>query len=336
MRPAIPVIDGTPIDLLNRQLPAARALLAEARRRYTPRALDMADRLSRRWLAARDNPYLAEMDAMLALMGESGAHMLNLSYEWGCTTGLASDGTGMRLLRTLDWPLTGLGRHVAVLRTEAPAGPVWSATWPGFSGTLTALAPGRFAVALNQVKSWHGRLPQVLAWPVKALRQWRSPHLPPAHLLRQVCETAPDYATAVRRLAETPVCQPVLFSIVGTAPDQGCVIERGRTGAFIHAAPVACANHWRFPGLKGRHPGPLARADDRSAYVQASRSRLDAMTRRMTDENGDMPLAWLSPPILTDDTRLACVLRPTPASLTLVGLEARAPATHLLHLSAEG
>jgi hypothetical protein len=133
-------------------------------------------------------------------------------------------------------------------------------------------------------------------------------------------------------LTETPICQPVLFSIVGLT--EGCIIERGRTGAHRHPAPAAGANHWLFPGLRGVRPGPFTRLDDRTGYMGTSHARQDAMADRMAAAEGDRPLAWLAPPILTDDTRLACLMRPGPGTLTLVGMEDRRPATHLLHLAA--
>ena len=49
-----------------------------------------------------------------------GGWFMNMSYEWGCTTGVAAEpgGQGMRLLRTLDWPFHGMGREVVVAVTN--------------------------------------------------------------------------------------------------------------------------------------------------------------------------------------------------------------------------
>ena len=78
--------------------------------------------------------------------------MLNLSFEWTCTSGAAPspDGHGNRMLRVLDWRLHGLGKNVVVAREEAPAGVFYNVTWPGAVAVLTAMAPGRFSAAINQ------------------------------------------------------------------------------------------------------------------------------------------------------------------------------------------
>jgi hypothetical protein len=329
MLPTIPVVTGTTRDLLSHGLPAARLLLDEAKRRYTPRGVLLADRLSRNWLERTANPYLAELDRLAATLGEPGLHMLNLSYEWGCTTGV--DVAGPRLLRTLDWPFAGLGRHLAVLRTRGPAGNYVSVTWPGYAGVLTAVAQGRFAVAINQAKDWHGRVTKVLAWPFSRLALLRSAALPPAHLLRRACEEARDYASVVEMLATVPLCLPVFFSVTGTRPGEGCVIERLPNAARIHDGTVATANHWRFPGLRGE-TSPLALRFDRLCrYSRGSHARHDAMLARM---QGGGAFDWLTPPILCPDTRLACVAEARYGRLALLGIERMVAATEIVSLTA--
>ena len=58
------------------------------------------------------------------------------------------------LLRTLDWPFNGLGRHIAVAHMRGAGGDFFSVTWPGYVGALTAMAPGRFAACVNQAPMW--------------------------------------------------------------------------------------------------------------------------------------------------------------------------------------
>ena len=69
--------------------------------------------------------------------------------EWACTA-LARDDDAPWLVRTLDWPFPGLGRHVEIALMRGAAGDFYNVTWPGFVGVLTAMAPGRFAAAVNQ------------------------------------------------------------------------------------------------------------------------------------------------------------------------------------------
>ncbi len=327
MLPRIPIFDGTPLDLLRRRPEAGLALIERARRAYSPAGLALADRISRAWLVRSGNPYLDEIDAVAARLGRPGAHMLNLSYEWGCTTAVAADpaGAGMRLLRTLDWPLDGLGRHVVVLRAQGPAGPWWSATWPGFAGALTAMAPGRFAIALNQAKAFHGRVGAALEWPVLRLRMLASAALPPSHLPRRVCEEAADYAEAVRLLAETPICLPGFFTVAGPRPGEGCVIEREPGRAWIHPAPTSCANHWRFPGLKGGRPTLASRWEADGVYGRTSAARARTMAEHANAPGFD----WLRPPLLCPFTRLACVMAPAEGRMDLVGIEGMEAATEI-------
>lgn len=329
---AIPLVAGTTIDLLDAQMAAARALMAEARRRYTGFGVAAADRLSRTWLARTDNPYLPELDRLAARIGQPGLYMLNVSYEWGCTTGVAPapDGSGSRLLRTLDWPFDGLGRHVVVLDTRGAAGRYLSVTWPGFAGVLTAMAPGRFSAAINQAKGFHGRLTQVLEWPLNRIRFLGSRALPPAHLLRGVCETAPDYAAAVKLLCDIPVALPVFFTVSGIHPGEGCVIEREPGRAHVHAGPAACANHWRDAGLRG---GSLAaRIDATSHYGRGSVARHDTMLSRLAHAADGF--GWLQNPVLNRDTRLACVMNAAQGRMAVVGVEAMRPATEILEVAA--
>lgn len=326
MLPVIPIVEGSTLDLLNARRADAKALLATAQRVYTPIGVAMGDAASRAWLKRTQNPYLAEMDALAATLGKPGLHLLNLSYEWGCTTGTAHG----RLLRTLDWPFDGLGRHVAVLKTSGPAGPYWSVTWPGFAGVLTAQAPGRFAVAINQAKDFHGRLTGLLEWPFNRWRTARSRELPPAHLLRRVCDEAPDYDAAIAMLSQAPLCLPVFFTIAG--PDgRGAVIEREPGRAHLHLGPAACANHWRYPGLKGKTPRLACRIDAASAYGGGSLARFGAMAQYL-ERQGDEGFGWLTPPVLCGLTRLACVMDVARDRMAVLGLEGGRPVTEILHV----
>ncbi|HSV28149.1 MAG TPA: hypothetical protein VLL76_01285 [Candidatus Omnitrophota bacterium] len=322
MRPAIPVVQGKTQDLLQAHLSAARALMATARRMYTPVGVRVADRVSRAWMERTGNPLLPELDALAAIVGEPGLHLLNASYEWGCTTGVS----GGVLLRTLDWPFSGLGRHVAVLDTEGAAGRYLSVTWPGFAGVLTAMAPGRFAVAINQAKAFHGWVTGALEWPVNRWRMLRSPHLPPAHLLRKVCDEAPDYATALRMLTETPICLPVFFTIAGPN-GEGAVIEREPARAHVHPGPAACANHWHYPGLQGTAPRLTCRLDRTSGYGGMSHVRHATMLENL---GATEDFRWLQPPVLCRLTRLACVMDPGAGSMSVMGLEGGQQATEIL------
>ncbi len=107
------------------------------------------DRRSRRWLAVNETPYGAEIDAVASIPGVTGAHGLNLSTEWACTSATA-DG---RLIRILDWPIHGLGAAIVVAKHRSAAGTWYNVTWPGFVGVLTGMAPGGLRLPITRRRS---------------------------------------------------------------------------------------------------------------------------------------------------------------------------------------
>ena len=152
----VPIVD------LREGGPVRRAAEASARARglrdacvnWLPRPaaalLPALDSATRRWLKRSCSPYTEDVEAIAATLGFPGIWFLNGCYQWGCTS-LACDQGGVPwLARTLDWPFPGLGRYIEVARMRGPAGDFDNITWPGYVGTLTGSAPGRFAASLNQ------------------------------------------------------------------------------------------------------------------------------------------------------------------------------------------
>src|SRR5580700_4880250 len=81
------------------------------------------------------SPYVAEIARIAAELNFSGIWLLNASYQWGCTARAVEQDGAPWLLRTLDWPFQGLGRHIAVARMRgAGSGDFFSVTWPGYVG----------------------------------------------------------------------------------------------------------------------------------------------------------------------------------------------------------
>jgi hypothetical protein len=309
-------------DLLRRYPARAAALLAAAERRYGRGVLAAADRLSRHWARRHRVPYLDELAEVAGLLSRPGAWMLNLCFEWGCTTGIAvaPERRGMVMMRTLDWPLDGLGKQLVVSRQSGPAGPWFNVTWPGFVGVTTALAPGRFSGALNQAPMAKHGLGRIGDWAVNRWRLWRDGRVPPSLLLRRAFEECADFDAAVRLLTETPLALPAIYTLAGADPRNGVVIERLEAAAHVHRAPVCVTNHWLTPTLGGR---PRSRR---------SRDRLDLMRARLAAAAEGM--AWLDVPILNDTTRLAVTANAATGELTVQGFESGAPATSVLRLVA--
>ncbi|MBK8173884.1 MAG: hypothetical protein IPK66_00850 [Rhodospirillales bacterium] len=314
------VAEGMPASVALMDLAGARleSLMDRGRRHYGEAALAAADWLSSRWLARTGNPYREEIALVAARLGRSGAVMLNMSYEWSCTAGVAFERStgGMRLRRTLDWPLDGLGRNVIVARQAGTAGAYYSVTWPGYVGVLTGMAPGRFSAAINQPPLRRVTSARRLDWIIARAGVWRSASLPPPHLLRQVFDECRTYEEAKQALIETQLCTAAFFSLVG--PKQGCVIERREDGACVHDAPASISNHWIGFPIAGHDKG-----DD-------SVGRRARMARALADQ--EQGLSWVVPPILNWTTRLAVVADTASGELIVQGWEKAAAATTIFKL----
>jgi hypothetical protein len=276
--------------------------------------LPLGDRIAAQRLAAMNDPYRAEILALPQIMGRPGAVAFSLSYEFACTARVFETGGVPRLLRVLDWPFDGLGARVEVVRLSGPAGDWVTATWPGVMGVLHGAAPGRFAVALNQAPEPQTGFGRAADWLNAKRRFLRQNGIAPQHLLRQVFENAPDYATARQLLTGIPVAVPVIFTLAGTEPGEACVIERIETRSANPAeGPPVAANHfstelggnrrWRQRGIDsiGRHRAACA---------------LD--TAPSVDQ--------LAPPILNSLTRLALTLDAT-GHLSVAGYEGHTQVT---------
>ena len=325
--PTIPLVDvGTagPLKLLEVERGRAEALIAISRRSYTGLAMKLGDAISKRWLKRSANPYRRQILAIGSALGMPGAALLNMSFEWTCTSGAAPspDGVGNRMLRVLDWRLAGLGANVVVAREEAPAGVFYNVTWPGANAVLTAMAPGRFSAAINQAPMRQYGLGMLGNWAVNRAKIWRSAALPPAHLLRQVFETARSYADAKRMLIETKLCLPVLFTLSGVRPEESCVIERTETEAIVHDGVCAIANAWRSPHLSGRVRG------------RDNPERRALMERIHGEELAGFE--WMKPPILNRFTRLAVVANAAQGALDVLGFEHMTAATVPFRLERNG
>ena len=318
--PAIPWVDAEASESadLVRAFPERTAeLIGGARSQYGSLVLRAGDALSRRWLERTGNPFRREIATVADVVGAPGGFMLNLSFEWSCTSAvaLAGDDGAPRLLRTLDWPQAGLGRTVVVARRSGPAGVYDDITWPGMVGVLTATAPGRFAASINQPPMRRRSPAMPLDWLIERFGVWGRNALPPTHLLRSVFENCSDYSEARTRLIETPVAIPVFFTLAGVGENEGCVIERTETEAFVHEGPAAIANHWLGPNIPGRQRGI------------DSAARLARMNETMRDVAPD--LAWVVPPLWVRDTRLGVDACPRAGELRVRGYERDGPATAL-------
>lgn len=301
-------------------------LVRAANRLYTRPGVWLADRITARWAAKCGSPYAPAVVEAARMLGRPGGHLLNYSYEWGCTAGVAADAErgGMTLLRTLDWPFPGLGRCVVAAVCEGAAGSYASVTWPGYAGVLTGVARGRYAAAINQPPLPLPALGKPLGWIAARVQVGRQRSMPASHLLRHAFESCADFASACDMLSTTPICAPAIFTVCGTHSGQWAVIERLESSAHAGGRPYA-ANQWTTGCRNGapRDRTSVARHAAMGSYLASP----DAGSRAWSFD-------WLLPPILQDDTRLAVVANPHTGELAVQGWESGRPATETLRLAA--
>lgn len=320
--PLIEIGEGGPIALFEAEQERTAEIVRLGRAQYGPKTIAVLDTLSRQWARYAGNPHNDEIAEIAAEMPR-GIWFMNLCLEWGCSSGVMDDPTspGMRLLRTLDWPFHGLGRNLVIAHQRGPAGEYYNLTWPGFTGVVQAMAPGRFAVAINQAPLVRrGTLPVYVDWLINKTKTFTARRTPPVHLLRQVVETCRSYDEAQDLLSRTPLAVPAIFSLVGTERDQGCVIQRLERRADIQDAPAAATNHWiagAFRPGKARGIESYRRHRLMNGYTLSHVSGFD----------------WAIYPIANEDTRLAMSANPRAGALSVQGFEADGPATRVFDLS---
>lgn len=298
------------------------ALLDEASRRYPQRLLAALDSVSRAWLKRADPAHLAEVDAIAGVIGRPGAYFFSVNYEWGCTCRVmpSPDRTSARLIRVLDWMTPGLGRNLVCAKVSgAPAGPFALLTWPGYTGVLQVVAPGRFAAALNQAPMRHVVGAFYPDWVANRRRVWTMPYPTPARLLRKVAEEAETFAAARRMLIDAPISTPAIFSIAGVGPGETAIVERTEHEAKVRDGAHVAANHFETAGWGGR-----ARGID-----SGGRARLMSGIEAVFDPS----FPWLVPPILNDHTRIVLVADAREGRFIAQGYEATGPATAVLDVT---
>jgi hypothetical protein len=333
--PLIEVGARAAADLCRADPARARALIADALASHPlfPLAIRLGDRISQSWLERRANPYCDEIRDVAALLRVKGAYLLNIIYEWACSTSAAPDpsGEGARMIRVLDWGLSGLGRHVVIARHATPVGPFLSATWPGYAGVLTAMAPGRFSAAINQAPRIPIGFSLVVDEVIAHLRMLcRGGTLPAAHLLRRAFETAPDFAGAVAILTDPAVdlAVPAIFTLAGVEADEACVIEAIGRERRIHrpdaaSGAVGVANDWLSRDLAGR-PRIHAAAWSRD-MTPAENNRLRRGTICALQAGAFRGATDLAEPVLNDHTVIVAAMNARRGEMTVEALDPPSP-----------
>jgi hypothetical protein len=291
----------------------------------TRMTLPVMDAVTRRWLERSASPYVPEIAAIAAALDYPGIWFLNGCYQWGCTSVARDEDDAPWLARTLDWPFSGLGRHVEIARMRGAAGAFDNVAWPGFVGTLTASAPGRFAASINQAPLWRRtRHPWLRPYDMalNAVSTQRLRFMPPDHLLRHAFETCRSFGEARQLLEATPVARPVIYTLIGCRRGERCLIERTEQGFESHDEDTAAANDW----LRSRRPWE-ARVSSRymfSRSYEEATARSRDRRRQLADWSGTIAggtFDWVTPPVLNAFTRIAVEMCPANGVLRAIGYE---------------
>jgi hypothetical protein len=326
--PLTDIREGGPVRLAVDGRARARALGDECLTWLPPTVrmlLPAMDAVTRHWLKRSCSPYVAEIEAIAAALGFPGIWFLNGTYEWGCTAVARDEDGAPWLARTLDWPFPGLGRHLEIARMRGAAGEFFNVTWPGYAGSLTASAPGRFAAAINQAPLWRRTSrpwlrPYDLA--VNALGTWHVRSCPPDHLLRQVFETCRDFTEAKHRLETVAIARPVIFTLIGGRAGERCVIERTEHGFASRVDDTSAANDW-LQGGKPWEARIAAKLLLRASFEEAaahSRARREALWS-WSQPFARAGLAWVVAPVLNPFTRCAIEMCPARGIMRAAGYE---------------
>lgn len=330
--PMMDIRDGGPLRLAREGVAQARALRDDCIAFFPPGAglfVPALDAIGRRWLSRSRSPYVPEIAQIATALGFPGVWFLNNAYNWGCTA-LAREEDGVPwLVRTLDWPFPGLGRHVEVARMRGPAGEFFSATWPGYAGVLTAMAPGRFAAAVNQAPLWrrtHHPWLRPYDLFVNGLKTWTLRFMPPDQLLRLVFETCASFAEARHLLETEPVARPVIYTLSGCHPGERCVIERTEESFTTHAQETCAANDWliRRPNWEARITSTHIFTRTAEEAAQRSRARSDTLLN-YTGSLAHDGFAWVVAPLLNPFTRIAAAMCPAQGVMRVAGYEVVVP-----------
>ena len=333
----IPIVDVGRLpsgDLCRHDLERARMLVREALGRRShpllPYVARMLDQLSHSWLVRQSNPYLEEIRDVAALLRRPGAYFLNTVYEWACSTSVAPDPAGgQRMIRVLDWGMPGLGRGTVIARHSAESGSFYSATWPGYVGVLTAMAPGRFSAAINQAPKVPVTGIEVLDEIVTRVRVTRARGaIPATHLLRRVFERAPNYASALAMLTDDRVllAMPSIFTLAGTEAGEGCVIEAFGRKRRVHRSAEAedgalgVANQWLSRDLRGK---ARAHTDGRHGATSADENnRVRRMAVARLQSRDFRGARDLTEPVLNCHTVMVVIANARRGEMRVEGLEA--------------
>jgi hypothetical protein len=248
--------------------------------------------------------YRGEIRAWANALGVSvgTATVLNCAYELshlripkplGCTAGVGwIEGLGLMHLRTLDWPLPGMGAATRLFRFRRGEREFIAVGVPGQVSVLSGMRPGAYSITINWAPP--GAMPSF--------------EFGPAFLVRHTLESCDSYAKAVQMLRRTPLSTSVFFTVCGTEPRQACVIERTQRAAAVReltATALTQANH--HVAARFARNNRVLREVEGEGFHEDSNQRAETLCRALTDAGPALSLeaslaALNTPPVCNQYT----------------------------------
>jgi hypothetical protein len=180
------------------------------------------------------------------------------------------------------------------------------------------MAPGRFAIAINQAPMRQRTSAAWLLWLDYALNAatalLRKGRMPPEHLLRVAFDTCRDFDAVCGFLATARVARPAIFLVAGIKAGERALIEHYGDEAMVHRNDTVAANAWR-----SETPGWRPRVCGEGTPAENNRRRVNAMTDH--DVTSEAPLAWAKPPVVNAFTRTAVEMSVGQGRVVVAGWE---------------
>jgi hypothetical protein len=166
--------------------------------------------------------------------------------------------------------------------------------------------------------------------------------MPPDQLLRQAFEVCPDYQAARRMLETTPLSRSVIYTLVGCAAGERCVIERTEENFVTRDDETSAANDWVpcRPGWEGRIGTRRFLVCSFQEAADVSRARRESLAA-WNGASAAATFDWVRQPVLNPYTRLAVAINPAGGVLRAVGYDLNGgqlpePVTQVVEIALQG
>ncbi|MDX1946123.1 MAG: C45 family peptidase [Pirellulaceae bacterium] len=214
------------------------------------------------------------------------SHLPTPSQIFGCTAGIRwIEGQGLVHVRTLDWPIAGMGEATRLFRFRRGEREFLSVGVPGQVGILSGMLPRGYSVTIN----WA---------PPAALPTF---DYGPTFLLRDVLETCDTFAQATARLRDEVLSTSVFFTVCGIGRDEACVIERTQQGAAVRpliGPAIVQANHHIAPDFAKNNSAILEVPPEEEVFsLDGSTKRVNTLLAGLAALPADCLLADAAAPL---------------------------------------